>query len=77
MDDSRPKTPQVWAIAEKAQQMEVAAGEVGMAIPWFPEDDFCFFPNGKSTTTGELIKRICLSFGVVQANTSIFCHDVK
>ena len=45
MDDSRPKTPQVWAIAEKAQQMEVAAGEVGMAIPWFPEDDFCFFPQ--------------------------------
>jgi hypothetical protein len=43
VDDSRPKTPQVWAIAEKAQQMEVAAGEVGMAIPWFPEDDFCFF----------------------------------
>jgi len=53
VDDSRPKTPQVWAIAEKAQQMEVAAGEVGMAIPWFPEDDFCFFfPMGNPLRLG-------------------------
>jgi hypothetical protein len=31
-----------------------------MGINGFAEDDFCDFPDGKSTRTGESIKGICV-----------------